>query len=384
MNPSAGRFEATQPSVLFQTRILTHYRVRFHQAVRENLSQVGIRYRLVVGAPTSAEFKKNDLATLDWAESAPTRFWLGGRLVWLQPPRLDRNEIVVIGQENAILSNYWLQMQRPLGRRLAYFGHGRNFQADHPNSLAERFKRYWIDKVDWWFAYTQRSANIVADGGFPADRITVFNNAIDTSAIQSELTSISEADQSAVRAALLAGSHNVGVFIGGLYDRKRIDHLIESAIAVRRRVPDFELMIIGGGPDAPLVEAAAGRHPWIHAMGPRFGREKTLLASLGRVSLMPGLVGLGVLDSFAYGAPMVTTDLPYHSPEIDYLKDGVNGVIVRETDSVDAYAAAVERILLDDAWRDHLRAGAAEALETYTIEAMAQRFAEGVVKALGR
>ena len=327
---------------------------------------------------------KNDLVTLDWEERAPTRFWMRDRLIWVQPPPLDRNEIVLIGQENAILSNYWLQIQRPFGRRLAYFGHGRNFQAANSNSLAERFKRFWLTKVDWWFAYTQRSADIVAQASFPSNRITVFNNAIDTSAIQAGLAAISGAERDFVRASRFGGSHNIGVFIGGLYDRKRIGHLIESAIEVRRRVPDFQLMIIGGGPDAPLVEASAARHPWVHAMGPRFGREKTLLASLGRVSLMPGLVGLGVLDSFAYGTPMVTTDLPYHSPEIDYLKDGVNGVIVRDADSVDAYADAVERILLDGAWRDRLRAGAAEALEIYTIEAMAQRFADGVAKALGR
>ena len=99
---------------------------------------------------------------------------------------------------------------------------------------------------------------------------------------------------------------------------------------------------------------------------------------------MPGLVGLGVLDSFAYGTPMVTTDVPYHSPEIDYLKDGVNGIIVNEAEDVDAYADAVARILTDEVWRTHLQAGAVEALQTYTIEAMAQRFADGVMKMLNR
>ena len=288
-------------------------------------------------------------------------------------------------QENGLLLNYPLQvLSRLTGRKVAFFGHGRNFQGGGQKTLRERFKRFWMNKVDWWFAYTQRSADIVAQAGFPADRITVFNNAIDTSAIQAELAAVPEAEKTAVRTARFAGSENIGVFIGGLYDLKRIDFLIESAIRVRQRVPDFQLMIIGGGPDAALVQTAAGQYPWIHALGPQFGREKTLLASLGRVFLMPGLVGLGVLDSFVYGTPMVTTDVPYHSPEIDYLKDGVNGVIVSEADSVDAYAAAVERILIEDTWRERLRAGAAEGLETYTIEAMAQRFADGVMKALNR
>jgi glycosyltransferase involved in cell wall biosynthesis len=97
----------------------------------------------------------------------------------------------------------------------------------------------------------------------------------------------------------------------------------------------------------------------LHALGPKFGAEKTLYVSLGKVWLMPGLVGLGVLDSFAYETPMVTTQLPYHSPEIDYLQDGVNGVIVRDSDNPQAYADAVHRVLSDLQYRDTLIQGAA-------------------------
>ncbi len=111
-------------------------------------------------------------------------------------------------------------------------------------------------------------------------------------------------------------------------------------------------------------------------------KEKSLLVSLGRVLLMPGLVGLVVLDSFAYGLPMVTTDLPYHSPEIDYLIDGENGVMVKQAEDPNAYADAAVRVLLDQDFRDKLKAGGAAALETYSIEAMAERFADGVTKAL--
>ena len=110
------------------------------------------------------------------------------------------------------------------------------------------------------------------------------------------------------------------------------------------------------------------------------GSEKTALAGLGRVFLMPGLVGLGVLDSFAYGTPMVTTDVPYHSPEIEYLRHGENGLIV--ADDVRTYAEAVTELLTDETWRLQLRRGGEAALETFTIQAMARRFADGVLEAL--
>ena len=149
---------------------------------------------------------------------------------------------------------------------------------------------------------------------------------------------------------------------------------------MREAVPDFHLLVIGGGPDAGIAEAAAAELPWVHYAGERFGAEKTALASLGRVYLMPGLVGLGVLDSFAYGTPIVATDVPYHSPEIDYLRHGENGLIV--ADDVRTYAGAVTELLTDEAWRLQLRRGAEAALETFTIEAMARRFADGVLEAL--
>jgi len=369
-------------SVAFLTRVLTHYRVPFHQIVRQRLAREGVHYRLLYGRPSETEAEKNDLGSIDWAEPVRCTYLGGGRLSWLDITGLGETDLVIIGQENSLLNNYALIAERLVGRRVAFFGHGKNFQSANPNGRAERFKRFWITRVDWWFAYTELSADIVARAGFPRERITVFNNAIDTSAIRNQIAGLEPAEVEALRRERFSGSANIGVYIGGLYDHKRVPFLIEAARAVRALVPDFQLVVVGGGVDAHLVQAAAANEPWIHALGPMFGREKTLVASLGKVFLMPGLVGLGVLDSFAYGMPMVTCDLPFHSPEIDYLKDGVNGVIVKDADSVADYAAAVARILNDAPYRAKLTTGAAEAIGGYTIETMAERFADGVLRAL--
>ena len=371
------------PDVVAITRYVAQYRVPFHEAVRTELATSGIRYQLLYGAPRPGEATKQDSAAIRWAEEiSSTYLGPGGRLVWLSVVGKVRGaDLVVITQENALLNNYALQFWRRFGGpRLAYFGHGKNFQSSRPDSAAERFKRLWIKQVDWWFAYTQRSAAIVADAGFPRDRITVVNNAIDTSGIAAEVAALDPAAQTAFRQSLVGGSQNVGVYVGGLYPEKRLGFLLDAARLVREDVPDFHLLIIGAGPDAGIAEAAAAELPWVHYAGPKFGAEKTALASLGRVFLMPGLVGLGVLDSFAYGTPMVTTDVPYHSPEIEYLRHGENGLIV--ADDVRTYAEAVTELLTDETWRLQLRRGGEVALETFTIQAMARRFADGVLEAL--
>ena len=97
---------------------------------------------------------------------------------------------------------------------------------------------------------------------------------------------------------------------------------------------------------------------------------------------MPGLVALAVLDSFAYGLPLVTTAVTFHSPEIAYLRDGENGVIVQERSDPRAYAKAVVRVFRDDELRDRLTMGARADANRYSIENMAALFVDGVEQTL--
>lgn len=371
--------------VAFVTRVLTHYRVRFHELVRDKLASCGIEYKIYCGRPTKEEAFKADLVSLDWATDVETHYLGSDGWVWMDLPQFDAKTLVVVGQENRLLNNYVLQAARTLRKsRVAFFGHGRNFQSDRIDGLAERFKRFWIGRVDWWFAYTEHSADIVKESGFPEDRITVFNNAIDMTSITETMRSISREDTDQLRDETVKGSQNVGIYIGGLYPLKRVPFLLEAAREIRARVPDFHLIIIGGGVDLELLRAAAQENPWIHVLGPRFDRDKAMYASLAKVFLMPGLVGLAVLDSFAYGLPMVTTDLSYHSPEIAYLKDGANGVVVPDSDDVEGYADEVARVLTDKSYRDELVAGASMSAREYSVEEMASRFADGAIAALSR
>jgi len=172
----------------------------------------------------------------------------------------------------------------------------------------------------------------------------------------------------------------VGLFIGSLYPDKRIGFLLQAAQAIRQRVPGFRLLVVGSGPLAGEVRAAAAQWPWVHALGARTGRDKALCLRSAQLMLNPGLVGLGILDSFVSGVPMVTTDCHLHSPEVAYLRSGVNGVMTENT--LDAFVGACARLLCSP--EEHARlAGAALAdASRYTIENMAERFATGISAAL--
>ncbi len=98
--------------------------------------------------------------------------------------------------------------------------------------------------------------------------------------------------------------------------------------------------------------------------------------------LCPGLVGLGILDAFAVGLPLVTTNVAYHSHEVAYLAEGRNGVMVDMWKSPEAYADAVALLLTNEVQLAKLQAGSRSTAEGLTVESMAERFADGVMMAL--
>jgi glycosyltransferase involved in cell wall biosynthesis len=177
----------------------------------------------------------------------------------------------------------------------------------------------------------------------------------------------------------LCGAH-LGIFIGSLHKDKRLDFLFAAADLLHEKVKDFELLIIGDGPLNDEAARFTESRRWVRWVGARHGREKVLYASLGRVMLNPGMVGLGILDSYALGIPIVTTDCGIHSPEIAYLRSQENGLLT--ADDRDAFANGVISLLEDSPLAEKLCAGCLADAEKYTIENMLENFSDGIVKAL--
>lgn len=361
-------------------RRLTHYRTPLFESMRESLAGHGLQLRLLVGRGTAAEEKKNDAGVLPWAQTIPTRYFAGGRLCWQPVARhLGKPALVVVTQENKLLQNHLL-MTAPRRFKLAFWGHGANLQSGNPHGLKERFKRWTTNRVDWWFAYTRMSADLVTASRFPPSRVTVLNNAIDTSALLREHRSVTAAEVRALRSALGFGPGPVGVFVGSLYADKRLDFLLAAAAAVRAQLPDFQLLLVGDGPERDKLLAWCAAHPWTRWVGARFGRDKAMHVALGEVMLNPGLVGLGILDTFVCGVPMLTTDCGLHSPEIAYLQHETNGLMT--ADDLGDYVDATVRLLRDFHLQDQLRRGCLASAQTYTVENMARNFVDGVLRCL--
>lgn len=383
-DPCSTDMTRTRRIVVVQ-RVLPHYRISFFRRLHARLRVADIDLHLVYGQERYGTVPRTVALDEVWAERIENCYcYVGGReLVWQPCLRYAHGaDMVVVEQSTRLLANYpLLIMSHFRGTRIAYWGHGRNMQSHDHEGWSERFKRAILGYVDWWFAYTDISANMVAASGFPRQQITTVQNSIDTAELSANLEACVPEEVAAARARHGIAGESIGLYCGGMYDFKKIPFLIAACEEIRRRVPVFSAVFVGDGPERGLVEAAAARHDWIHYVGARFGRDLAPYYRMSKVLLMPGLVGLAVVDSFVAGVPIFTTDLPLHSPEIAYLESGVNGIMTAH--DVDDYAATVANHLLDAAALARLVAGCERSAAKYTIENMVENFARGIEQSLG-
>lgn len=377
---------AASPTVVILMKNANQYRMTLYGLLRENLREDGINLRLIHAQGLSEDQAKGDHSSLDWAEHQAMReISVAGKQVLWQPAfNAARNaDLIITEQASKQLFNIVLAYgQGLLKTRHAFWGHGKNFQAAIEGETGEGLKRTLTSKAHWFFSYNELSSQAAIDAGMPADRVTSVMNSTDTLRIRRVLASLPLDNDALVRAELGIGSGPVVVYVGGIYSLKRPAFLVEAAKHLRELVPDVELLVIGDGSLGNLVKEAANSHDWIHAVGAQYGDERVRLASIGALQMMPGLVGLNIVDAFALGVPTITTDIDYHSPEIDYLEDGVNGVIVAGDPTAETYGAAVAEILNDPQRLAQLRDGAYASGGELSAEDMADRLGKGIRDAL--
>ena len=369
--------------LIIQSQI-KQYRAPFYEELYKRLYEQGVELRVAYSDPTELEARKNDTVDLplEYGRKTKAHWFFKGKLlyqsIWNETRLAD---LIVIEQANKYVVNHLLVLASALGlKKVAFWGHGWD-HGPKANLVSGWIKDCTVNLVDWWFAYTAGTAHHLAQKGVSIARITSVENSIDTTILREQLASISDSELLQLRTNLgISERSKVGLFCSGITPGRMAEFFTQTVSEIKKKCPDFEVLAIGSGPEQKYFEQAAIQYPWFHYLGPRFGREKAAYFALSDIFLMPGVVGLAILDAFAAGIPIVTTDVPIHSPEIEYLEPGRNGVIT-ECD-VQSYAIAVARLLDDPAALKRLQAGALVSAQKYTIQAMADNFCQGIIQCL--
>lgn len=366
--------------VLVVQKRMTHYRVSLFEFLKQRLNQYNIDLILAYGEPSSEEKTKKDDGEVEWAIKLPTSYFMNGRICWQPFSHLaNQADLIVLTHENKLIFNLipqWFYKNK----KIVLWGHGENLQKKNKD-IRDSFKKITAKKADWWLGYTEMSHSLITANGFPENRITILNNSIDTNKLKKNIESLNKFDVIKFKNKYnIKDVSKVGVFIGSLYSDKKIEFLLDAVLKIKNKNPNFIFFIAGKGDKEELVNNFSNKYDWVHYLGLVKNEDKALLLHSSNIMLNPGLVGLGILDSFVSGTPMFTTDCGLHSPEISYLKNNVNGVMTRE--DIDEYVAEVDFYLNNENIISKLISECIKSSNIYTVENMANNFAEGIHKAL--
>jgi glycosyltransferase involved in cell wall biosynthesis len=162
------------------------------------------------------------------------------------------------------------------------------------------------------------------------------------------------------------------VAVGRLVRVKRFDVLVDVLADIKVRHPDLQAVIVGEGYERDMLErriAELGASAWISLPG-RVD-DATLLDLYRRAWVLASASrhegwGMTITEAAACATPAVATRIAGHS---DAIIDGTTGLLV---DDDQGFAAALDRVLGDDAFRALLGKNALEHASRFTWAATAR------------
>jgi glycosyltransferase involved in cell wall biosynthesis len=188
--------------------------------------------------------------------------------------------------------HYW--MRPGAARRVYYDGY-----------FARRIRRF-----DRYVALTAGEANHVLSWRYPAERLRVIPNGIDTS----EFARPPSRDRETVRESWRLGTKRVAIYVGGFYDNKRVDRLVQAVADTRG---EWGLVVIGtdrrgdrGDRESCGVLATATRAPVVFTG--EVDRQTVLDSFAAADAYVQGSqfegFGLTLLEAMAADLPFVAFD----------------------------------------------------------------------------
>jgi len=282
--------------------------------------------------------------------------WMLGDKVHAQPFRKAFREAgipgVVLAEESprSVSLPFLLRYARRKGAGRVLWGHFSSLHRafDPGGNRLDRYRLYWARTVEACACYTSGVAEMlrpwVAD-----EKLFPVQNTIDLAPMLADRDRLSARGKSEIRRELsLSGSGPVLVFLGRLIREKGTDLLME-AVRVLAASRDATLLVIGDGPERAAMEAFGRRNALdVRFLGPLINEQAAPYLYASDMMVMPGYLGLVINHAFAFGLPVVSMLHPVgataHSPEIEYIHSGKNGLLCEGSTAADL-VAGIESVM---------------------------------------
>lgn len=155
------------------------------------------------------------------------------------------------------------------------------------------------------------------------------------------------------------------------------------ALALDRLPPESMLLVVGAGPETEAVERLASQLGVLdRVMVAGYVSSPDRLADLygsALLSLSTGYVGLSLVQSLAFGVPMLYARDEPHAPEIEAANDA-NSRVFASDDATDLSEKILEIFEARQSWRGKRQDIAADCRDRYSTETMARSFAAAVLE----
>jgi glycosyltransferase involved in cell wall biosynthesis len=302
-------------------------------------------------------------------------------------------DALVVGHELKYVANLALLLWfRMLGKPVLFwgFGTGQDFWDENRGPFGKAFTRLvnaaknaLLRLASGYLAYTESGAVAAACAGLPQDRIAVLNNTIDLGAEIAGHDRAQRLDRAELRRGFgIAPDAVVFTFVGRLLTGKRVEELIRAVRALRGEGANIETVIVGDGPERKALEAEAKGEGGCHFLGAV--HDVGGIARIYRASdalVIPGYVGLAVNRGLAHGMPVITIASKLHSPEIDYVVNGRNGLVLPPGGGL---RDGLRRFAADPDLRARLSAAALASRDQLDLGRMVDAFDSAVAASLTR
>jgi glycosyltransferase involved in cell wall biosynthesis len=334
-----------------QQRILPAYRAAFFDRLARMCPG---RLELFAGQPAAGEGIHTgvNLQAVQWRPARNLHFlrrnlyfcWQQGLITWLREFRPD---VLVVEANPRLLSNYaGIRLMKAWGRPVIGWGLGiLDWAAPKPVlSMRKHVLRRFYTCFDGLIAYSSKGAHDYQELGFPAENVFVAPNAVSNEEAERLFRRLDQ-DPRLIdewKGTLGLSDKPVVLYVGRLIRQKRVGDLIEACSKISDAC---ELLIVGDGPERPMLGALANRLlPKTRFLGHRTGEELALCFAAADLFVLPGPGGLAVQEAMSYGKPVIVAS--GDGTQADLIRDGKNGFHVPSGD-IFAMARAIEVCIKD-------------------------------------
>ncbi len=219
--------------------------------------------------------------------------------------------------------------------------------------------------------HVRRAARVIATSRYSAERAREFYGLRETPLVVPELIDLGEW-RSLLERHPAHSSRFVVLYVGRLYHRKRVEVLLRAAGALRKRIPELEVRIVGDGPCARQLHelsGGAGAVTWLgDVTRAQLAAEYNRASAFCLPSVQEGF-GIVLLEAMAAAKPIVASRAAA-IPEV-----APHAALV-EPDNSEALAAAIEQLYQSPQARQANAAAGAQLVERFDAPRVARLFLE--------